>query len=414
MKYLKLKAILKVNPLMKNNVYSVYQVNNYIKLLLQDDIFLNKISIKGEISNFKQYSSGTIFFSLKDGSSALNCVMYAQNITNLTFDIENGFEVICTGSISLYEKSGQYQFLVNHIEVCGKGNLYLEFENLKKKLLKLGLFESKFKKKIPLNPSSIAVITSLDGAVLHDILKVSSRRNPNVKIIIVPITVQGNQSKDDIINAIESVNKWGQADTIILARGGGSLEDLCSFNEEDVAKAIFNSKIPIISAIGHEVDFTIADFVADLRAATPSVAAEIAVPEVQSLKNTILQNYLKIKKNITMKLLQNKLSIVLNINSEPFISFKNKLNLYKGELKNISVSLNNIINSRITQDKITLQSKTENLENNSPINILRKGYSLIYDEENNILSTKKSVKKDDILNINFYDGSIKAQVLEER
>lgn len=398
---------------MKNNVYLVSQVNNYLKLLLQDDFLLSKIHIKGEISNLKEYSSGHLFFSLKDENSLLNCVMYYENAKNLNFKIENGDEVTCFGNISLYEKSGQYQLCVKEIESCGKGNLYLEFERLKKKLDELDLFNCKFKKEIPSNPSCVAVITSPSGAVIHDILNVSSRRNPNVKIVLVPVLVQGDEAKYEIVQAIENVNTWNKADTIILARGGGSIEDLWAFNEEEVAKAIFNSNIPIISAIGHEVDFTISDFVADFRASTPSVAAEIAIPEVTNLKKIIEQKCFELNTIMQSKILQDKFKLKHLINKAEFKTLPNKLELYKSTIKNITDNFNTSINSKVKENKFILKNSIENLENKSPINILKKGYSLIYDENNNIINSKEDIKENDIMNINFYDGSIKAKVIEK-
>ena len=243
-------------------VYSVSQINNYIKRLFENDVFLQDIYIEAEISNFKAHSSGHLYMTLKDSGAAVNAVMFRSYAEKLKFMPEDGMKVLINGYISLYEKTGQYQFYVLSMEPAGKGALYIAYEQLKERLEHSGVFDQKYKKDIPSYPKCVAVITSPTGAAVRDIIQVSGRRNPNVKIVVVPVLVQGDDAAPNIANAIESVNKWGQADTIIVGRGGGSIEDLWAFNEEMVARAIFESKIPIISAVGHETDFTIADFIA--------------------------------------------------------------------------------------------------------------------------------------------------------
>ena len=272
-------------------VYSVSQINNYIKRLFENDVFLQDIYIEAEISNFKAHSSGHLYMTLKDSGAAVNAVMFRSYAEKLKFMPEDGMKVLINGYISLYEKTGQYQFYVLSMEPAGKGALYIAYEQLKERLERSGVFDQKYKKDIPSYPKCVAVITSPTGAAVRDIIQVSGRRNPNVKIVVVPVLVQGDDAAPSIANAIESVNKWGQADTIIVGRGGGSIEDLWAFNEEMVARAIFESKIPIISAVGHETDFTIADFIADMRAPTPSAAAEIAIPENEGMSLAVINNY---------------------------------------------------------------------------------------------------------------------------
>ncbi len=248
---------------MKDNIYTVSQVNNYIKLLLEDDVLLNGIYIEGEISNLKRHTSGHIYFTIKDEDCSINAVMYRQDTLSFKDEFENGLKVICFGHISAYPKTGQYQLYVKNIKISGIGDVFLDFEKLKEKLKNEGLFDKVYKMDIPLLPKSIGVITSQTGAAIRDILNVAKRRNPNIKIILIPALVQGKDAPNSIINAINMANKFKNLDIIILARGGGSKEDLWAFNNEDLARAIFYSSIPIVTGIGHEIDFTIADFVAD-------------------------------------------------------------------------------------------------------------------------------------------------------
>ena len=263
---------------MQVNVYTVSQINGYIKRLIDSDVFLSGLHIEGEISNFKLHSSGHLYFSLKDKTGSIDCVMFRSAAQYLEFMPKNGDAVLVGGRVSLYEKTGKYQVYVDYMQPAGLGALHAEFEKLKQKLAAEGLFDEKFKKPIPEYPKTVALVTSPTGAAVRDMIDVSRRRNPSIKLVIVPVLVQGENAAADIAKGIELVNEWGGADTIIVGRGGGSMEDLWAFNEEIVARAIFKSEIPVISAVGHEVDFTIADFAADFRAPTPSAAAELAIP----------------------------------------------------------------------------------------------------------------------------------------
>ncbi|NLJ41670.1 MAG: exodeoxyribonuclease VII large subunit [Clostridiales bacterium] len=268
---------------MNNQVLAVSQVNEYVKNLLDRDPILRKIWIKGEISNFKFHSSGHMYFTLKDNTARLRCVFFKFNNQRLLFAPEDGMEVIVEGNISLYSREGQYQLYVEDMKDSGAGRLHLAFEALKKKLDEEGLFNQEFKKPIPAYPNKIALITSHTGSTVHDMIKVITQRNPTVDILVIPVSVQGEFAKTQISSALYYANTRCDIDLIILGRGGGSIEELWAFNEEQVARAIFDSAIPVISAVGHETDFTIADLVADIRAATPSAAGEIAVSELSSI-----------------------------------------------------------------------------------------------------------------------------------
>ena len=267
---------------MKLRALDISEANSYIKRILTNDPILYNLRVKGEISNFKVHSSGNVYLSLKDEKSKLNCIIFKSNYDK-SLNLDNGVKIIATGYISVYERDGAYQLYINEVEIEGIGNLYIEFNKLKEKLKNEGLFDSKYKKQIPKMPRSIGVVTSPTGAVIRDIINVTKRRFPKVDIKLYPVNVQGDKSAEDICSGIEFFNRMENVDTIIVGRGGGSLEELWSFNEEIVAREIFKSKIPIISAVGHETDFTICDFVSDMRAPTPSAAAEIATPDLSEI-----------------------------------------------------------------------------------------------------------------------------------
>ena len=268
-------------------VFSVGQINRYIKNLLENDFILNSLLVQGEISNFKAHSSGHWYFTLKDAQGAIACVMFQQDAAQVPFLPENGMQVILYGHVSLYERTGQYQLYGEFLEPVGMGALQLAFEQMKEKLAAEGLFDADYKREIPENVGCIAVITSPTGAAVRDIIQIAKRRDPRVKLAIFPTLVQGEAAAVDIVKSLKAANSWGKADVIILGRGGGSMEDLWAFNEEVTARAIYASEIPVISAVGHEPDVTIADFVADLRAPTPSGAAELAVPDRADWKATL-------------------------------------------------------------------------------------------------------------------------------
>ncbi len=391
-------------------VYTVSQINNYIKRILENDVLLSDVYIEAEISNFKAHTSGHLYFTLKDSGAAINAVMFRSYAERLKFMPESGMKVVARGYISLYEKTGQYQLYVNSMEPAGIGALYLAYEQLKARLEKAGVFDQKYKKPIPQMPKTVAVITSPTGAAVRDIINVAGRRNPNVEIVIVPTLVQGKNAGPEIVNAIEKVNKWNKADTIILGRGGGSIEDLWAFNEEIVARAIFDSHIPIISAVGHETDFTIADFISDMRAPTPSAGAEIAVPEGNAINEKVVNLYEKITNNIQTRYSNNLSKYKYCINSYGFKNFSNTIfdnEIYVSELFN---KIYNNLDGSIKRNKLMLKNCLDNIENKSPLNILKRGYSLAYNNNGELLKSSKNVSCGDKISVRLNEGSVEAVV----
>ena len=390
-------------------VYTVSQVNSYLKGIIENDLFLNDIYVEGEISNFKYHSNGSFYFKIKDDNSVISAVMYSNYVRNVKFMPEDGMKVVLRGSLSLYEKYGIYQLYAVTMQPAGKGALYLAFEQLKQRLSKAGVFDEKHKKSIPKFPSVVAVITSPTGAAVRDIINVISRRDPGVEIVVVPTLVQGESSADDIVRGISMVNRWGKADTIILGRGGGSIEDLWSFNEEKVARAIFNSKVPIISAVGHETDFTIADFISDLRAPTPSAAAELAVSETSNVKNTVKEKYNAITKKIESEIRLKYNSLYTAMHTRAMAGFEDRLSNTGNNIYNLHQRMDRSVENKLSSSGFKLKNALDNIENKSPLNILKKGYSLVY-KDNTLVKSTEDVKKGDILRINVSDGNIKAKV----
>ena len=397
---------------MENNIYTVTQVNNYIRLSLEDNVLLNSIYIEGEISNLKKHTTGHIYFTIKDEECSINGVMYRQNALNLDIDIKNGMKVICFGYISSYPKTGQYQLYVKNIKNSGLGNVFLDFEELKEKLKNEGFFDDEYKKDIPKFPKNIGVITSETGAAIRDILNVYRRRNPIVKIIVIPTLVQGEDAPKSIIDAIDLANQYKNLDVLILARGGGSKEDLWSFNDENVAKAVFYSKIPIVTGIGHEIDFTISDFVADFRASTPSSAIEICLPEANILKEKLYNIFNSINISLDNKLKENKLNFEINKNKRCFFNFLDKILNYQVFNENLYNKINKDIEAKIKEKSFLLDNSLSKIEAFSPINILKNGYALVYNEKNTNVKSVKHIKNGDKVEIKFYDGSKKAEIIE--
>lgn len=397
---------------MNENIYTVSQVNNYIRLLLEDDVLLNGIYIEGEISNLKRHTSGHIYFSIKDEECSINAVIYKQDALNIKGNFENGTKVICFGYISSYPKSGQYQICVKNIKNTGLGNVFLEFENLKEKLKNEGLFDEVYKMELPKLPKTIGVITSQTGAAIRDILNVAKRRNPNIKIILIPTLVQGKDAPNSIINAINIANEYGKLDILILARGGGSKEDLWAFNDENLARAIFYSSIPIVTGIGHEIDFTIADFVADFRAPTPSAAIEVCLPKVEDLKEKVYNNFCSINRNINKKISESKLKFQLNINKSCFVNFLDRILDYQIFVENKIDKMNLSISSKIRENKLILNSNIDKIEALSPLNILKNGYTFVCDKDEKNIKSSKDLNKNDEIILHFLDGSKKAKIIE--
>ncbi|RDY24843.1 exodeoxyribonuclease VII large subunit [Romboutsia maritimum] len=393
---------------MKLRALEISEANSYIKRILSNDPILYNLKVKGEISNFKVHSSGNVYLSLKDEHSKLNCVMFKKNYDK-NLKLDNGVKVIAYGYISVYERDGAYQLYINSIEVEGMGNLYIEFNKLKEKLNKEGLFDSKYKKSISKIPKEIGVVTSETGAVIRDIINVIKRRYPKVKIKLYPVTVQGIRSSSDICEGIKFFNEISVVDTIIVGRGGGSIEELWSFNEENVARAVFDSKIPIISAVGHETDFTICDFVADMRAPTPSAAAEIATPSLEDLKFK-LENI----RNRMTRSLKNQINIDEHRLSSVFDKINNYLEAYI--IKDKIIQLDKIYDKIIFEVENNINIKTENLSksrailhNLSPVATMERGYSIVQ-KDREVLNSIKEVKFKDSIDVILVDGSIECSV----
>ena len=390
---------------------SVKQLNLYVKDLIDRDGYLNNVYVKGEVSNFKRHYTGHLYFTLKDDESLIKCVMFKSYTSNLKFEPKDGMQVLILGTCAVYERDGVYQIYVKGMEEDGVGDLYKQFEELKQKLSEKGLFDESKKKKIPMFPKSIGVVTSMTGAVIKDIINVTTRRFPKVNIKLYPAAVQGAGAEKTICEGIQYFNNAKNVDVIIIARGGGSLEDLWPFNEEMTAYAIYDSELPVISAVGHETDFTIADFVADLRAPTPSAAGELAVPEYEELIWK-LQNY------------NHRLSLALNKKVE---NAKEKLNSLKKSkvlqnpismldsqkmlVDSLNKQLENGIKAILNQKKLELAYKGTALDNLSPLKTLSRGYSLVLDKDDKVVKSAQNLKKNDQIKIKMNDGDVEAKVL---
>ncbi|MGG7212099.1 exodeoxyribonuclease VII large subunit [Clostridium nigeriense] len=398
---------------MKIKTLTVSEVNNYIKKILDNDFILNNLLVKGEISNLKYHSSGHIYFSLKDSSSKINCVMFKSSSMGLDFKLEDGMQVIANARCSIYQGTGALQLYIDKLSKEGLGELHIKFEKLKKRLEEEGYFDYEHKKPIPKMPRRIGVVTSETGAVIRDIINVTKRRSSIVDIVLYPALVQGNGAYKTIIEGIRYFNDKKLVDTIIIGRGGGSLEELWNFNEEDLAKEIFKSKIPIISAVGHEVDFTISDFVSDFRASTPSQAAEIAVPLESDIRNLIRDYEDKIYK-ITIDTLVyekerlNNYKKILTLNSPEVVLSNSYM-----EIDRLQDKMKNILLNKIEKEKIKIKSLNDLLEAHNPINVLKKGFAIVEDKDNNVISSKEELEKIDEINIIFSDGKIKGKFIKD-
>lgn len=389
---------------MKLRALDISEANSYIKRILSNDPILYNLKVKGEISNLKIHNSGNVYLSLKDEFSKLNCVIFKDNYDK-NLELKNGSKIIASGYVSIYERDGLYQLYINSIEIEGLGNLYIEFNKLKEKLINEGLFDEKYKKSIPKIPKSIGVITSETGAVIRDIINIIKRRYPKVSIKLYPVNVQGIKSKFDICEGIRFFNKMQNVDTIILGRGGGSIEELWSFNEEIVAREIFNSKIPIISAVGHETDFTICDFVSDMRAPTPSAAAEIATPSLDDMYFKLENIKSRMNKSLTkiIEMDEYKLKSI-------FEKINNNLELYT--LKDKIIQLDNIydkisfeIENNITTKREHLIKSGSILYNLSPLSTIERGYSVVQ-KNGKLINSIKDLKLNESIDITLKDGNL--------
>lgn len=394
----------------ENMAVTVSQVNSYIKEKIASDEGLNSLIIKGEISNFKNHYTGHLYFTLKDDKSLIKCIMFKSYAQKLNFMPKDGMKVFVFGEVSVFERDGIYQVYVKAMQEDGVGTLYKKYEELKQMLEEQGYFDISHKKKIPQMPKIIGVLTSQTGSVIRDIINVSTRRNPNVQIRLFPVPVQGQDAAPKIAEGIRFMNKNKLADVLILARGGGSLEDLWPFNEEIVAHAIYESELPIISAVGHETDFSISDFVADLRAPTPSAAAELTVPDIYEVKQKILgyKNRLKIslnKKYEMLKLHYEKLTSSF-VFKEPLRIINERSILLDNQVKQIE----NIIKNKKQSEKERYVKLVSKLDTLSPLKTLTRGYSII-EQKGKIINSVKELQEGNEIDIQMIDGKAKAKII---
>jgi len=395
---------------MKIEPISVTDLNKHIKNEIDNDEFLANILVKGEISNFKHHYTGHMYFTLKDENSLIKCIMFKGYTSNLNFVPKDGKSVIILGSVSVFERDGVYQLYCKAMQEDGMGSLYTAYEELKAKLEKEGLFLESHKKQIPFMPKTIGVLTSQTGSVIRDIINVSTRRNPNVHLRLLPVPVQGEGAGNKIAEAIYFMNKNKLADVLIIARGGGSLEDLWPFNEEVVARAIYNSEIPIISAVGHETDFSISDFVSDLRAPTPSAAAELAVPNILEvrIKLKTINNRLKmaLKKRTELMRLRYEKCMTRRVFKEPMQKINEKSLILDIMVK----KLENVMKVRINDNKSLAISMFSRLDALSPLKTLSRGFSIVQ-KNGKTINTVKELKKDEEISIRLSDGEKAAKIL---
>ncbi|NDI34227.1 exodeoxyribonuclease VII large subunit [Chengkuizengella sediminis] len=442
---------------MKDNqvVYSVKELTRVIKNKLEFEPALQNIWVRGEISNFIHHSSGHMYFTLKDKNSRVKCVMFASQNQRIPFIPRNGTKVLARGNISLYERDGQYQLYVNQMQPDGIGSLYLAFEQLKQKLEKEGLFLTNKKKKLPSYAKTVGVVTSPTGAAVRDIVTTIQRRNPMVSILLYPVSVQGKNAIPSIKKGIEVLNTYEEVEVIIVGRGGGSLEELWAFNEEVVARSISESNIPIISAVGHETDYTISDFVADVRAATPTAAAELAVPHQLEIKNNLehlkqrlnqaiyyhlqkkAEKLERLKRSSYLRSPQKQLvqpterldrlkdQLVFNMLNQirytrgklskveaglSTLNLKNKLDYSNQRLKNIQHRLDHVVKGYIKNQKLKLSSNVRQLDALSPLKVMHRGYSLVYNEDGEIVKTVEQIQTDQMIKVKLTDGNLDCQV----
>lgn len=392
--------------MMERKIYDVSQINRYIKDKLDADAELGSIYVRGELSNYKIYPSGHHYFTLKDSESTLKCVMFRSSASSLKFRPENGMKVIAAGELSVYVRDGVYQLYCRNMTTDGMGDLHVAFEQLKEKLYKEGLFEPGHKKELPRFPQRIAVITSQAGAAIRDIIRILTSRYPLTKIIVMPVRVQGAEAPEEIAAAIGLANRLNAADVIITGRGGGSIEDLWAFNDERVARAIYASEIPVISAVGHEPDVTISDFVADLRAATPSNAAELAVPDRQELKSALVLYAGRMEAAVRAMLEQHRSALEYLTASRGMTSPKNLVDDRRLQLDNISDRLVKTAKNLTGEKRERFAHLAAALDAMSPLKVLGRGYSIVESGDGAIIKSAKAVSAGQRLTIRTADGKI--------
>ncbi|WP_346966565.1 exodeoxyribonuclease VII large subunit [Clostridium perfringens] len=395
---------------MKLKTLSVGEVNNYVKKLVENDFILKNLNVKGEISNLKFHSSGHIYFSLKDENSKVNCIMFKNNAVNLDFRLEEGMKVEIKARLGVYHKEGTYQLYCENIKKAGIGELFEEFHKLKKELSEEGIFDEKYKRALPKFPKRIGIITARTGAAVRDIINVIQRRNKSLDIILYPAKVQGENAADSIIEGIRYFNNEKSVDVIILGRGGGSIEELWAFNNRDLAYEIFNSRIPTVSAVGHEVDFTISDFVSDMRAPTPSAAGELVSPSLQEMINDLLNKKEFLHRAVDRRFLNAKRDVDLLYKG---LKGNNPTHIIEKRIKEVNTleeKLNFLGKRKIDKAKDELIALNSILQTLNPLNTLGRGYSVIMDKEDKVINKVSELKKNDMVKVIMKDGSVNIDI----
>ena len=391
------------------SIYSVSQVNAYIKNMFSQDFALNRISIKGEVSNCKYHTSGHIYFTLKDGLAAIQAVMFASRRKGLPFQMQDGQQVVVKGSVEVYERDGRYQLYAQQIELSGAGDLFKRFEALRNQLEEMGMFAREYKRPIPMFARTVGVVTASTGAAIRDIMNISHRRNPYVQLILYPAKVQGDGAAESIAMGIERLDQLG-VDVIIAGRGGGSIEDLWAFNEEEVARAIFECTTPVISAVGHETDVTIADYVADLRAPTPSAAAELAVDDYRGFLGQLAEYESRLERGLLGRLTLLKSRLEQYKIRMGFLSPRQQILERRQYLADIQEKIENGMKQKIKDSRHELQVYAQRLYGCSPLKKLTQGFSFVTDENGHGIHRVEQVKPLDAIRIQVTDGEIQAQV----
>ena len=396
---------------MEKQILSVGQINEYIKGRLDNDPGLRNIAIRGELSNYKIYPSGHHYFTIKDNTGAMKCVMFKSSAQRLRFRPENGMQVIAMGSVTVYVRDGVYQLYCTGLVLDGVGDLYAAFEQLKNKLAAQGLFDPAHKKPLPKFPGTIGIVTSAAGAAVHDMLRILRKRYPLTQVKLLPVRVQGAEAPAEIAGAIYYANQHRLADLLIVGRGGGSMEDLWCFNDEMVARAIYDSKIPVISAVGHEPDVTISDFVADLRAATPSNAAELAVPDQDALRQTLdeLQNAMAVAMQAKIARAGERLT---NLSGRPVL--KSPIASFEGRRKALELLQNRLLAAQsgtVAKNRQRFVAQISKLDAMSPLKVLTRGYAMVAKEDGQIVRSVSDVKPKDPIAVRVSDGTIVATVI---
>ena len=383
---------------MARNVYTVKQVNAYIKNMFTQDYMLNRIYVKGEVSNCKYHTSGHIYFSLKDESGTIACVMFAGQRGGLSFRMSEGQQVVVLGSVNVYERSGSYQLYAREIHLDGDGLLYERFQMLKKELEEMGMFAPEYKKPIPAYARRIGVVTASTGAAIRDIMNITARRNPYVQLILYPAQVQGEGAKESIVRGIQMLEK-ADVDVMIVGRGGGSIEDLWAFNEEEVARAIFNCSIPIISAVGHETDTTIADYVADLRAPTPSAAAELAVSDVRQTEQRLQEYQFKMNRLLAQRIQMERLRLKELQTRLKYLHPRYKLQEHQQRIVELEDRLRALMDGKVRDARHRMAIYMEIMKGLSPIQKLNHGFSYVESESGTVVKSIEQVRPQDLLSV---------------